>query len=70
LVELGKFDETLARIDKGIERLKKAKLICFNLKQRNFEPEIDKLLKKAEKIKYYKKQEVDWAEKNDLLRKL
>jgi tetratricopeptide (TPR) repeat protein len=59
LVELGKLDSTsTAKIDKGILRLRKALSLCFKQNQRAFEKEIETQIKKANKIKWYKENEM------------
>lgn len=63
LVEGGKNDATLDRIDKGIQRLRKAFALCTSQKLRNFEQNIQKQILKALKIKFLKNQEVEQVEK-------
>ena len=58
LIELGKKEETTAKIEKGIQRLRKALSMCFKQNQRTFEKEIEMQLKKANKIKWYKENEM------------
>jgi hypothetical protein len=60
LIELGKIDKTngLAKIEKGIVRLRKALGLCFKQNQRSFEKEIENQIKRALKIKWYKENEM------------
>ena len=58
LVELGKLEnDATTKIDKGIAKLRKALSLCFSQNQRSFEKEIEKSIKKAQKIKWYKENE-------------
>ena len=70
LVEGGKNDATLDRIDKGIQRLRKAFALCTSQKLRNFEQNIQKQILKALKIKFLKNQEVEQVEKVQSLHSL
>lgn len=59
LVELGKQElQSTAKIEKGILRLRKALSLCTSQKLTQFEKEIDTQIKKAQKIKWYKEQEL------------
>lgn len=71
LVELGKTDQkSSARIEKGIQRLKKALSMCFKQNQRAFEKEIETQIKKANKIKWYKDNEIANFDKSLLVSQL
>lgn len=72
LIELGKIEKIngLAKIEKGIVRLRKALGLCFKQNQRNFEKEIENQIKKAQKIKWYKENEMSQIDKTSLLSSL
>ena len=64
LVEIGKHDEIgVKRIDRGIQRIEKALMMCFYQKKREFQKDIEVQLKKAKKIRWYKMQEMENKEK-------
>ena len=63
---MGKY-EGLEKIEKGIERLRKALGLCFKMNQRNFEKEIETQIKKANKILWYKRQEAQQMDKASFL---
>eukprot|EP00347_Sterkiella_histriomuscorum_P006176 403353770 len=70
LVELGKNENNTAKIEKGIQRMKKALNMCYKQNQRGFEKEIQNQLKKAEKIKWYKESELTEKERDNLMDQL
>jgi STIP1 family protein 1 len=70
LVELGKYENSPAKIEKGILRMKKALNMCFKQNQRHFEKEIESQLKKAQKIKWYKENEIEQRDRLELMAKL
>lgn len=67
LVEMGKIENSLAKIEKGILRIQKALSLCFKTNQRHFENEIKTQLKKAQKIKWYKDAELDNRDRTTLM---
>lgn len=70
LIELGKYEHSTAKIEKGIQRMKKALNMCFKQNQRHFESEIQTQLKKAQKIQWYKQTEIEGQEKFELMSQL
>ncbi len=73
LVELGKLDQSQngqSKIEKGIAKLRKALSLCFSQNQRTFEKEIETQIKKAQKIKWYKDNEVHQIDKAQLVSKI
>jgi hypothetical protein len=67
LIELGKQEESTAKIEKGILRLRKALSMCMSQGQRQFEKEIDSQIRKANKIKWYKENELGHIDKTTLM---
>eukprot|EP00350_Pseudokeronopsis_sp_OXSARD2_P006462 CAMPEP_0170557686 /NCGR_PEP_ID=MMETSP0211-20121228/29340_1 /TAXON_ID=311385 /ORGANISM="Pseudokeronopsis sp., Strain OXSARD2" /LENGTH=79 /DNA_ID=CAMNT_0010868925 /DNA_START=186 /DNA_END=425 /DNA_ORIENTATION=- len=59
LMELGRVDGDCLRIDKGLGRLRKALSLCVNLKNKQFEPYIEHLIKQAEDLKRHKEKELE-----------
>ena len=70
LIELGKVEESTAKIEKGIIRLRKALSMCMSQGQRQFEKEIESQIKKANKIKWYKENEMGHIDKATLMSSL
>ena len=70
LIELGKLEESTAKIEKGIMRLRKALSMCMLQGQRQFEKEIESQIKKANKIKWYKENELGHIDKTTLMSSL
>lgn len=67
LIELGKKENTCAKIDKGIAKLRRALSLCFSQNQRSFEKDIETAIKKANKIRWYKENEVERFDKTQLV---
>jgi intein-encoded DNA endonuclease-like protein len=63
LIELGKLEQSTAKIEKGIMRLRKALGMCMKQGQRQFEKEIEVQINKANKIKWYKENELGHIDK-------
>jgi hypothetical protein len=66
-VKLGKAAASADKIDKGIQRLRKALGMCFNQNKREFEREIEGQIRKAQKIKWYKEDELAQVDKQNLM---
>ena len=69
-IELGKTEETIKSIDKGITWMRKAFSLCTGNQTRQFEDHITGLIYKALKIRYYKMKEFEENEKMCLLQDL
>lgn len=67
LVELGKTSQSTDKIDKGIQRLRKALGMCFKQGKREFEREIEAQIRKARKIKWYKEDELSRVDRQNLM---
>ena len=68
LVEIGKADVgSIAQIEKGIQRMRKAYSLCTGQQLRRFEDDIQKQILKAQKIKFYKQREVETDEKATMM---
>ena len=63
LIELGKQEQATSKIDKGITRLRKALSMCAKQGQKQFEKEIETQINKANKIKWYKENELGQIDK-------
>jgi tetratricopeptide (TPR) repeat protein len=70
LIEMGKAEQSTEKIDKGIGRLRKALGMCMKQGQRQFEREIEVQIKKANKIRWYKENEIGQIDKVQLLSQL
>ena len=67
LIELGKQEHSTSKIEKGILRLRKALSLCAKQGQKQFEKEIETQINKANKIKWYKENEIGNIDKVELM---
>ena len=66
LLELGKLDSTLEKIENGLKRLTRAYSLCSSQNKRNFEKDILIYIARGKKLLWYKKKEVELKEKQEL----
>ena len=73
-VEVGKNEPGVVKIDKGIQKLRRAYSLCTGQDVRRFEQDIQRQILKAQKIRWYKINELETDEKafliHDLKKKL